>query len=95
MEVVRLTLVDANTESRLIAAIESLTETTQDFTDSAYTTHNHRQQILMLSEQLRRHLSVVLRIGTGLVSRILTPSNHDMSVLSYYLDLLWRSFSHV
>ena len=67
MEVVRVTLVGSNTESRLISSLESLIETTQDFTDSAYTTHDHRQQILMICEQLRHQLSVVVRIGTSLV----------------------------
>ena len=67
VEVVRVTLVGTNTESRLVAALESLIETTQDFTDSAYTTHDHRQQILMTCEQLRHQLSAVLRIGANLV----------------------------
>ena len=62
-----MTLVGTNTESRLVAALESVIETTQDFTDSAYTTHDHRQHILMICEQLRHQLSVVLRIGASLV----------------------------
>jgi len=67
VEVVRVTLVGTNTESRLVAALESVIETTQDFTDSAYTTHDHRQHILMICEQLRHQLSVVLRIGASMV----------------------------
>jgi len=67
VEVVRVTLVNSNTESRLVAGLESLIETTQDFTDSAYTSHDHRQQILMICEQLRHQLSVVVRIGASLV----------------------------
>jgi len=66
-----VTLVGSNTESRLVAGLDSLIETTQDFTDSAYTTHDHRQQILMICEQLRHQLSVVIRIGTSLVSTLL------------------------
>jgi len=68
VEVVRVTLVGTNTESRLVAALESLVETTQDFTDSAYTTHDHRQQVLMICEQLRHQLAVVVRTGASLVS---------------------------
>ena len=67
VEVVRVTLVGSNTESRLMTSLESLIETTQDFTDSAYTTHDHRQQILMVCEQLRHQLSVVVRVGASLV----------------------------
>jgi len=67
VEVVRVTLVGTNTESRLVTALESLIETTQDFTDSAYTSHDHRQQILMICDQLRHQLSLVLRIGVSLV----------------------------
>ena len=63
-----MTLVGTNTESRLVAALESVIETTQDFTDSAYTTHDRRQQILMICEQLRHQLSLILRIGASLVS---------------------------
>ena len=71
VEVVRVTLVGSNTESRLVAGLDSLIETTQDFTDSAYTTHDHRQQILMICEQLRHQLSVVVRIGTSLVRTLI------------------------
>ena len=67
VEVVRVTLVGTNTESRLVTTLESLIEATQDFTDSAYTTHDHRQQILMICEQLRHQLGVVMRIGASLV----------------------------
>ena len=77
VEVVRVTLVGTNTESRLVAALESVIETTQDFTDSAYTTHDHRQHILMICEQLRHHLSVVLRIGASMVR---TPSVLSLSL---------------
>jgi len=74
VEVVRVTLVGTNTESRLVTALESLLETTQDFTDSAYTTHDHRQQVLMICEQLRHQLGVVVRTGASLV-RLLIVRN--------------------
>jgi len=71
VELIRLTGIGPDTEARLVAALEILIETTQDFTDSAYTTHDHRQHILMISEQLRHQLAVLLRVGiVALVSNL-------------------------
>lgn len=63
----RVTLVGPNTEGKLQGALESMVETTQDFTDSAYTSHEHREQILLLCERARQDLHLLLRIGTTLV----------------------------
>ena len=84
-----MTLVGTNTESRLVAALESVIETTQDFTDSAYTTHDHRQHILMICEQLRHQLSVVLRIGASMVRTrrfCLTLMTHAWQVRIHTVD---------
>ena len=88
VEVVRVTLVNSNTESRLITGLESLIETTQDFTDSAYTSHDHRQQILMICEQLRHQTSVVIRIGASLVSTTLLLQQQQLLQLLLLLLLL-------
>src|SRR6218665_2586149 len=63
----RVTLVGPHTEAKLLGSLETLIETTQDFTDSAYTSHEHRERILMLYEKLRHELAVLLRIGVNLV----------------------------
>lgn len=72
----RVTLVGPHTEAKLLGALETLIETMQDFTDSAYTSHEHRERILMLCEKLRHELALLLRIGTNLVLllQLLLPS---------------------
>ena len=65
----RVTLVGPNTEGKLQSALDSVMETTQDFTDSAYTSHENRERILMMSDRLRQELQVLLRVGINLVSR--------------------------
>ena len=91
---VRVTLVATNTECRLVAALESVIEATQDFTDSAYTSHKHRQQIVMCCEQLRHELSVVLRAAASLVSLTLSVSptltSHLTQLNAAYLSLSTR-----
>lgn len=37
--------VGTGVRERLVSAIDALCELTQDFTDSAYTTHHHREQV--------------------------------------------------
>ena len=64
----RVTLVGSNTEEKLKGALDTVIETTQDFTDSAYTSHQHRERILYLCERLRQELTILLKIGISLVS---------------------------
>ena len=64
----RVTLVGPNTEGKLQSALETMIETTQDFTDSAYTSHENRERILLLCERVRQELNILLRIGISLVS---------------------------
>ena len=42
-------------------------ETAQDFTDSAYTSHENRERILILCERVRQELTILLRVGASLV----------------------------
>ena len=63
----RVTLVGPNTEGKLLSALETMIETTQDFTDSAYTSHENRERILLLCERVRQELNILLRIGLSLV----------------------------
>lgn len=46
---------------RLAAALEQVVERTQDFTDSAYTSHEHRENILLLCERAKLELNQLLR----------------------------------
>lgn len=66
-----MTGVTPSCKEKLTGALESLIETTQDFTDSAYTSHQHRESILMTGDRLKSEMSVLLRtckvcIKTGL-----------------------------
>lgn len=54
LEMVRMTgRVGAGVRERLITALDTLCEMTQDFTDSAYTPHHHREQVLDFLEECR------------------------------------------
>lgn len=46
---------------RLSQAINSVGDMTQDFTDSAYTPHHHREQILDFLEECRFEVSNLMR----------------------------------
>ena len=67
VEMTRVTLVGATSEAKLLGALETLIETTQDFTDSAYTSHDNRERILLLCERLRQELATLLRVGRNVV----------------------------
>lgn len=56
-----MTGVTPSCKEKLTGALESLIETTQDFTDSAYTSHQHRESILMTGDRLKSEMSVLLR----------------------------------
>ena len=64
----RMTGIDQGHQHKLQNALDGLAETTQDFTDSAYTSHQHREKIVMLCEKLRTDLQILIR--AGLVSHV-------------------------
>uniref|UniRef100_A0A0R3S3R6 Alpha-catulin n=1 Tax=Elaeophora elaphi TaxID=1147741 RepID=A0A0R3S3R6_9BILA len=62
LEMVRVTCnIGTGTRERLISALDSLCEMTQDFTDSAYTPHHHREQILDFLEECRFELTNLIQ----------------------------------
>lgn len=66
LEMVRMTCnIGTSTRERLISALDSLCEMTQDFTDSAYTPHHHREQILDFLEECRFELTNLLQPDVG------------------------------
>ena len=67
IETTRMTLVGPSTQERLHSALEALVETAQDFTDSAYTSHEHRERILHMCDRVKQELTVLIRIGISLV----------------------------
>lgn len=59
--------INTKAQDQLTSALEAALESTQDFTDSAYTSHEHREQILLLAETLRSQLSALLQAGMARV----------------------------
>ena len=51
-----------------MSTLENVIERTQDFTDSAYTAHEHRENILLLCNQARLELDAFLNTENTMVS---------------------------
>ena len=61
VEIMRMSPVSDSYKDQLTLSLDSLIERTQDFTDSAYTSHEHRQNILLLCDNARIELVHLLR----------------------------------
>lgn len=68
VETTRMTLLEPGCRGTLTSALETVVERTQDFTDSAYTSHEHRENILLLCDRAKLELNTLLRIGNSMVS---------------------------
>ncbi|XP_042239855.1 alpha-catulin-like isoform X2 [Homarus americanus] len=66
VEMTRMTLCGPAVRDRLCQAVDTICERMQDFTDSAYTTHEHRENILLLTDRIRLQLNQLLRVGVNL-----------------------------
>ena len=62
-----MTLLGPGCRETLTAALDTVIERTQDFTDSAYTSHEHRENILLLCDRAQLELNTLLRIGNSMV----------------------------
>lgn len=59
---VRMTsVIGPDVRDRLVSALDSLCEMTQDFTDSAFTPHHQREQILDFLEECRFEMSNLIQ----------------------------------
>ncbi|XP_025405107.1 alpha-catulin isoform X1 [Sipha flava] len=65
VDMTRLTLVLSEKET-LLRTMDVIMERTQDFTDSAYTRHEHRENILTLCDRVKTHLDQLIRAGARL-----------------------------
>ncbi|XP_013408473.1 alpha-catulin isoform X2 [Lingula anatina] len=74
LEMSRVTLIDSSMQEKMPSALETVIETAQDFTDSAYTSHEHREKIVQLCEKARLELDILLRIGGALNDRDSSPN---------------------
>uniref|UniRef100_A0A914BVJ3 Alpha-catenin n=1 Tax=Acrobeloides nanus TaxID=290746 RepID=A0A914BVJ3_9BILA len=62
LEMVRMTsVIGPDVRDRLVSALDSLCEMTQDFTDSAFTPHHQREQILDFLEECRFEMSNLIQ----------------------------------
>lgn len=66
LEMSRATL-EPSCQENLSAALESVLERTQDFTDSAYTSHEHRENILLLTDRVKTELDHLLGLYANVV----------------------------
>ncbi|GFS44736.1 alpha-catulin [Trichonephila inaurata madagascariensis] len=78
VEITRMTLVGPPYRERLKSALDAIMERTQDFTDSAYTTHAHREKILLLCDRARLELNQLFRIGVTLDQSECTSPTEDL-----------------
>jgi hypothetical protein len=87
IDMARVTLIDTAVEERLLSAFELAKETVDDFTDSPYTSHDNREKVLTLTEQLRDELHGLIAVGRSLVS--LVKSSLFFSFFSFLFSLLF------
>ncbi|GIX71943.1 alpha-catulin [Caerostris darwini] len=78
VEITRMTLVGPPYREKLKNALDGIMERTQDFTDSAYTSHAHREKILLLCDRARLELNQLFRIGVTLDQSECTSPTEDL-----------------
>ncbi|KAK9497281.1 hypothetical protein O3M35_004629 [Rhynocoris fuscipes] len=66
VEMSRISSVNTQTRESLATALDNVVDTTQDFTDSAYTSHDRRQNIIALTDQVKVQLNQLLQVSQAL-----------------------------
>ncbi|XP_037915686.1 alpha-catulin isoform X3 [Hermetia illucens] len=61
-----MSILNAESREHLMIALDKVIEKTQDFTDSAYTSHENRENILLLCDRCRLELNQCLRIAVSM-----------------------------
>ncbi|XP_052829405.1 alpha-catulin isoform X1 [Octopus bimaculoides] len=77
-ELTRITMVGPSTQEKLNSALDLIIESSQDFTDSAYTSHENRERILDLCDQLRIQLNNLIKIGASLDQKENASSSQEL-----------------
>nr|XP_006818860.1 PREDICTED: alpha-catulin-like [Saccoglossus kowalevskii] len=62
----RVTQVDSSSRDKLVRALHNIIDTTQDFTDSAYTSHEHREKILSYCDKAKMELHNLAKLGVAI-----------------------------
>ncbi|XP_078702071.1 alpha-catulin-like [Branchiostoma floridae x Branchiostoma belcheri] len=65
VERTRVTLVQPTDKEKLQDSLEVIIDQANDFTDSAYTSHEHREKILALCDNARMELQALLQLDTN------------------------------
>lgn len=68
VETTRVTLVNQSNEGKIHSSVETVTEATQEFTDSAYTSHENRERIISMCDKVKQQALTLAEIGKILVS---------------------------
>ncbi|XP_038072422.1 alpha-catulin-like isoform X2 [Patiria miniata] len=69
VETAKVTQADKSSRDKLQYVLDTVIDTTQDFTDSAYTSHEHRERILTLRDRARTDLRTLASVGAVLEKR--------------------------
>ena len=83
VEIIRMGMISDGYKEQLTRQLDTIVERTQDFTDSAYTSHDRRQHIIVLCERAKMDLMHLLRAMGGS-----SGSSSDANILSSPLKLL-------
>ena len=92
-----MTLITSNTEAKVQSSFDTILESTQDFTDSAYTSHENRERILVLCDRIRHEITSLLLVGNSLVSEISIVLSSDyigLYSIIYYGCVIFSSECH-
>ena len=65
VEIIRMGMISDGYKEQLTRQLDTIVERTQDFTDSAYTSHERRQLIIVLCERAKMDLTHLLRTMGG------------------------------
>lgn len=66
LDLIRIGSFTTSIEEQIVFSLEAAIERSQDFTDSAYTNHEHRQNILALSDQVRSQWATIFANASAL-----------------------------
>ncbi|XP_052236076.1 alpha-catulin-like isoform X2 [Dreissena polymorpha] len=82
VEMVRVTHINNYFSDKLTVAMETVVEATQDFTDSPYTSHDHRERVLEIVDLLQQAVHVLIKTGTlQLHKDVVASQDMEMAIL--------------
>ncbi|XP_022242430.1 alpha-catulin-like isoform X1 [Limulus polyphemus] len=80
VERIKKTLAVPAFREQLLSALDAVLERTQDFTDSAYTSHEHRENIILLCERAKVEVNQLLRLGVEMDQAGSLSPSEDLQV---------------